>query len=222
METSYKLSGRLKVNAYKTVACEVQLHVSVLEDDPWASFSKKPKSQAYPLEEYRDGVRLVGELSFDDSAREPMKISSGTGANLSDTVTLEVFYSDEPAVTTRFGIVLLNRSATLSIPGNWNEKKYFWQFIMHGSPGGDGLGLFPEDYTGSNFCKVYVCTDFRGSWPYPVSSVVVAKNVKEAKQILLADLKRLNIPLEGDGEFNFTKLDTSKSRCFILNDGKVA
>lgn len=220
MDTNYKLTGRLKINAYKVVACEVQLHVSILEDDPWEAFSDKTKKPIYPLDEYRDGVRLVGEVAFADSDREPMKVVPGTGSNLSESVVLEVFYEDEASVTSRFKIILLNRSATLSIPGNWSEKKYFWQFIMHGPPAEDGLGLFPEDYTGSNQCKVYICTDFRGSWPYPVSSVVVAKNVKEAKELLQADLKRLNIPLEGNGDFSFTKLDVSNSKSFVLNDGK--
>jgi len=222
MEIKYNFKGRLKVNAYKSMDCDVQMHVSVLEDDPWESLADKNKlNTIYPIDQYVDGIRVAGELSFFDQISSPMKISRGTGAGMSESVELELYYSDEPNITSRIKIVFLEKTATIRIQGNYNENKIYWQFCIIGTPLADGMNIFPDDFTGSNTLKVYSCNDFRGVWPYPVSSIIVASNVKEAKRILLHELNRAGIPIEDSGHFTFIKLDLSKSGCFILNDGKV-
>ena len=221
MERKHKFEGRLKINAYKSVPCNVQLHISILEDDPWEALADKKAKTVYPIDQYIDGVRVAGELSFLDQISSPMKINRGTGTGMSENVELEFFYPDEPNVTSRIKIVFIEKTATTRIPSNYNENRVYWQFCMIGKPLSDSINIFPEDFTGSNTLKIYSCTDFRGIWSYPVASVVVASNVKEAKIILCNEMSRAGIPIEGLGDFTFTKLDVSKAGCFILNDGKV-
>jgi hypothetical protein len=217
MDTKHKLTGRLKVNAYKALPCEVQLHISTLEDDPWAGYSNKKKA-AHPENEYIDGVRALGELSFVDQNSSPMKISKGTGAGLSETVTLDVFYEDEPGVSSRLDIVFLEKTASQRVGTNFHETTHYWQFMVHKKPVADTLGLFPEDFTGCNQLKVYTCCDFKDSFR-GATAVVVAKNPKEARQLICERIKALGLPLEGNETFSVVRVDTSKAGCVILHDG---
>lgn len=217
MDTKYKLAGRLKINAYKVVPCEVQLHISTLEDDPWAKQFGKAKKK-YPENEYIDGVRTVGELSFVDQNSSPMKINKGTGAGLSEVCEVDLFYEDEPKITSRVEIVFLERTASHRVVGNMHETKHYWQFMVHKVPVTDGLNLFPPDYTGSNQLKVYTCRDFRGMY-LGASAVVVAMNAKEARVLLEKELAAKGLTVEGDGNFSIVRVDTAKSGCVILHDG---
>lgn len=67
--------------------------------------------------------------------------------------------------------------------------------------------------------RVYYCTDFRGVWPSEVSSLVVAPDKKQAKELLMQQIKAAGLYEEGGDLFTLTELDTSKSQAIILNRG---
>ena len=51
-------NGSLSIGQHKTITCRVDLEVATLEDDEYAEHRDDPS-------QYVDGVRVTGELSFD-------------------------------------------------------------------------------------------------------------------------------------------------------------
>lgn len=201
------LDGDLKIGQYKTISCKVQLEVAVVEDDDWADDIPIDYSQ------FVDGVRVIGELSFDTSPIEwrdkhPVKKS----------VTGELVLSDGEE-TTKINILIVEKSGEVDILPR-QIKRYFWQFFAVGKPAWDKLKIFPENYRGRTMNRIYSCTDFRGYWPVGVASIIVATDKKEAKRLLDAKLKEAGIPPEGDGHYTLTEIDIQSKGAVILNDGK--
>lgn len=201
------LNGDLKIGQYKTIFCKVQLEIAVVEDDDWADDIPIDYSQ------FVDGVRVIGELSFDTSPIEwrdkhPVKKS----------VTAELMLNDGDN-TTKINILLIEQSGAVDILPR-QIKRYFWQFFAIGKPAWDKIGIFPANYRGRTMNRVYSCTDFRGYWPVGVSSVIVATDKKEAKRMLNAKLREAGIPMEGDGNYTLTEIDIQAKGVVILNDGK--
>lgn len=203
------LDGDLRIGQYKTILCKVQLEIAIVEDDDWADDS-------IPIDysQFVDGVRVVGELSFDTS---PIDWRDNHPVKKSTTGQLTLTDGEE---TSKINILLLEKSGEIDILPR-QIKRYFWQFFAVGKPAWDKLKIFPENYRGRSMNRIYSCTNFRGKyWPVGVASVIVANDKKEAKQLLDAKLKEAGIPIEGDGCYTLTEIDIQSKGVAILNDGK--
>lgn len=167
----------------------------------------------YNPNDFIDGLRVTGEFSFDSypiTGRENHPVKKNALGELSLT---------HEGDTSRFNVIVIERTGVVDIEENKRVKRYFWLFFAVGKPMADGLELFPKGYKGRNVYRIYCCTDFRGYWPVGVASVVVARNEAEGRQLLKQKLKEVGIPLEGDGEFNLKEVNTDNPGVFILNDG---
>lgn len=205
----FNFDGSLNIGKYKTISCAVQLEVTTIVDDDWAVDDGIPIDYT----QFVDGVRVIGELSFDTSPidfreKHPVKKSVVGELTLSD--------GDD---TTKINILLIEQSGAVDIIPR-QIKRYFWQFFAIGKPVWDRLKIFPENYRGKNMNRIYSCTDFRGYWPVGVASVIVAMDKKEAKQLLMRQLRDAGIPKEGDGNYTLTEIDIQNKGVVILNDGK--
>lgn len=205
----YVLDGSLKIGQHKAIDCKVQLEVATLEDDEWAD-----DQPAHNHDDYIDGVRVTGELSFDTS---PIQDKHPVQRNV--VAELTVRHEGEQS---RFNVLLLERTGTVDVgpePRRNSIKRYFWLFFALGKPLNDGLELFPDNYRGRNMNRIFTCTDFRGYWPVGVASVIVAKSRTEAHRMLKQKLKEAGIPEEGDGKYTLTELSIEKPGVVILNNG---
>jgi hypothetical protein len=222
MDNFHRLAGRVLVTQPKgkdirevkwTIPCFVELHTSTLNDDDPEWHLSKP---AYPESEYIDGVRIVGELSFEDTAESLYRISAGTGS--CNPCFLELWRIGDHSETSKLPIVFFDKVAsTVSI--NKNYRRHTWQFTTVGPPVHDSLELLPKNYCGSTQLRVFSCVDFRGNWPRPVSAIVVARSRSEARKILKKELESAGVPLEGDGGFTMREMPTGKAAAFIFVDG---
>lgn len=203
------LDGDLKIGQYKTISCKVQLEIAVVEEeDEWAE-------DEIPVDysQFVDGVRVVGELSFDTS---PIEWRDKHPVKKSTTGTLLLRDGEE---TTKINILFIEQSGVTDILPR-QIKRYFWQFFAIGKPAWDKIKIFPENYRGRTMNRIYSCTDFRGYWPVGVASVIVATDKREAKRMLDAKLREAGIPIEGDGNYTLTEIDIQAKGVVILNDGK--
>jgi hypothetical protein len=204
----HNLFGELKIGQHKTIHCAVQLQVTTINDDEWGD-----PNEIIDHTEFVDGVRVVGELSFDTSPIESLEYFP-----IQKSVVAELCLRDDEGLTTKINILFVERSAIVDVNPK-HVKRYFWQFYAIGKPIWDKIGIFPTNYRGKNMNRIYFCTDFRGYWPVGVASVVVAADKKEAKRILDAKLRESNIPIEGDGKYTLTEIDIQTKGAAILNDG---
>lgn len=202
-----KLDGDLKIGQHKTINCAVQLEIEILEYDEWAD-------QTIPIDysNFIDGVRILGELSFDIpplyyNDKHPVRKS----------VMADLILRDDD-VTTRINILFLEKSGE-SVLLKGRIHRYFWQFYAIGKPAWDKIGIFPSNYRGKNMNRFYSCVDFRGYWPVGVASVIVAHDEREALSLLKKQLKDLGIPIEGDGKFKLKEIDIQTKGAVILIDG---
>jgi hypothetical protein len=206
----YVFDGNLKIGPHKQIPVKVQLEVATLEDDEWAD-----DQPAHNPDEYIDGVRMTGELSFDTSP-----ITDGKHPVQRNVVAeLTVRHEGE---SSRFNILLLERTGVVDVgqqPRPQAVKRYFWLFFAIGKPMSDGLELFPQGYRGRNMNRIYTCTDFRGYWPVGVASLIIAKDRTEAHRMLKQKLKEAGIPEEGDGKYTLEEVSIDKAGVFLLNKG---
>lgn len=208
MAYRYNLAGKLIVanNTLKPIQCQVELKIEVID------FEKSKDNN-----NYIGGMKVTGELSYADSNPPKLGLSSGMGAN--NDLRLTVFDSVNglpSSIYSEFNIILFERMGSID---RGLDRIYFWQFTNIGPLLADHLGLFPEDYKFSKNKKVFMCRDFRGNWPYPVSALIVADNRYEAKKILKNKLNVLNIPCFNDDSFTLEEIDTTVSDTYLIQDG---
>lgn len=204
------LNGELKIGQHKSISCNVQLEVATLEDDEWAD-------QTIPVDRdgFIDGVRVIGELSFDaspifDSRDHP--IQKGVLGEL----TLQ-----EIEESTKITVLFLEKSGVSDVVPK-HIKRYFWQFAAVGKPFWDKIGIFPKNYRGKNMNRIYTCTDFGGPWP-GFSAIVVATDKVEAKRLLdakFAEQKILAQGPTGDGRYTLVEVDIQEKGAVVLCDGR--
>ena len=204
MANKYNLSGLLAGPKFST-PCDVQLQVEVCDYENLDKVNP----------DFKNGVKITGELSYIDST--PPSFAFATG--MTPTLTLKPPI-DTSLGETKLSIVLFNSPASTDIG---KQRRYFWQF----SPLDvitDYLGIIPEEFSfihseqAKN--KVFICQDFRGSWPYPVSAVVSAPNKFEAKRILASELKHQKIPCVESQGFTLLEVDCISNFCYIIQDGE--
>lgn len=65
--------------------------------------------------------------------------------------------------------------------------------------------------------KVFTCDDHKGYWPVPTASVVIAKNEKEAHEMLKKELKETH-GIEDD-DFTLKELNPKKRQVEVLSNG---
>lgn len=203
----YKLNGDLVFNQYKAISCEVVLKVETFEYDPWA---KEPQKNS---DDFIDGLKVTGVLSFETSPIYQFQDKHPVKENAIGKLTLR-----DANETTKFNVLITDKKEEKTIIDR-QLKRYSWNFFSLGKPSWDELEIFPKNYKGIKMNRIYSCVDFRGYWPVGVASVVVASNPGEAKEILTKTLKDLDIPLEGDGDFNFVEIDIDQKGAIILNKG---
>lgn len=205
----FVFDGSLKIAQYKSISVKVQLEVDTLDDDDWA----EPDPNHNP-DNYIDGVRITGELSFDTS---PLTGQEKHPVRQNAIGELSIRHEGD---SSRFNILLVERTGVVDLDDNKRVKRYFWLFFAIGKPMSDGLELFPTNYRGRNMNRIFVCTNFRGYWPVGVASLVIAKDKREAKKLLDQKLRDAGIPIEGDGDYTLTEINIDSPGAVILNDGK--
>lgn len=201
----YTFNGDLNIGQYKTISVQTQLEVATRDgDDEYAEDDPND-----PPENYTDGVRVVGELSFDASPiqyldKHPVK--QGVVAQL----TLR-----HEGDSSRFNILLLERTGITDVVPK-KIKRYFWMFFAIGKPMFDGLEIFPKGYKGKNVNRVFTCTNFKGVWPVGVSAVVVARDKRQARQLLNKQLEEKGLPIT---DYTLEEVSLEQPAAVILNDG---
>lgn len=206
MIQNLRLSGDLKFGQYKGISCSVQLQVDIHEDDEWA----EPDPNYNPAN-YTDGVRVVGEFSFDTS---PLGWSDKHPIKPNAVGELLVRDGED---SSKLNILVTEKSGEADIIPK-KVKRYFWQFFVIGKPSWDKLKIFPENYRGvKNMNRVYACTNFRGYWPVGVASVIVATDMRDARRLLNQKLQEVGISVEV--EFDLTEIDLQDKGAVILNNG---
>lgn len=201
-----RLSGDLKFGQHKGIFCAVQLQIDIHEEDDWAESDPN-----YNPANYIDGVRVVGEFSFDTSPivwadKHPVK-PNAIG---------ELIVRDGED-SSKLNILITEKSGESDVVPK-KIKRYFWQFFVIGKPSWDKLKIFPEKYRGiNNMNRVYACTNFRGHWPVGVASVVVAIDKREARRLLTQKLQEAGISVED--KLDLSEIDLQNKGAVILNDG---
>ena len=213
MQEQFTFPGNLTIGQYKSISVTATIKVEVIEDDEYG------ETIDYNPVEYINGVRIDGELFFDttpiqsyyqDGRWQKHPVQKNVQAALS------LHFENE---TSRFNILLLEKGGEVDLVSK-KLRRYFWTFLPIGNPLSDKLGIFPEQYRWPNMVnRVYYCTDFRGVWPSEVSSLVVAPDKRQAKELLMQQIKAAGLYEEGGDLFTLVELDTSKSQAIILNRG---
>lgn len=213
MQEQFTFPGNLTIGQYKSISVTATIKVEVIEDDEYG------ETVDYNPAEYINGVRIDGELFFDttpiqsyyqDGRWQKHPVQKNVQAALS------LHFENE---TSRFNILLLEKGGEVDLVSK-KLRRYFWTFLPIGNPLSDKLGIFPEQYRWPNTMnRIYYCTDFRGVWPSEVSSLVVAPDKRQAKELLMQQIKAVGLYEEGGDLFTLVELDTSKSQAIILNRG---
>ena len=68
--------------------------------------------------------------------------------------------------------------------------------------------------------KLYGCTDHDGHWPVGVSSVVIAHDENEARQLLDAELAKHGLNGFDNKPYTLEKIPQTKPVAVILQDGE--
>lgn len=202
---SYQFDGRLTVGSYKSIPVQTQLQVDIRADDDFAPPAVNDKP-----EDYIDGVRITGELSFDIFPLSPWDKHPVKEKTIGELALLD------QGDLSKFNILLVQKTGYVDILKN-QVRRYFWLFFAVGKPTQDQLEIFPKDYTGVNVNKVFYSTDFRGIWPSEVSSLIVARDKFEAKTLLNKKLEENGIVLDGD--YTLQQLNLNTPQVILLNKG---
>ena len=208
MAHRFNLSGKLIVqnNTLKPIPCQVELKIERID---WEE-SKDSRS-------YLGGVRVTGELSYCDENPPKIALSPGLGSNNDLRLTVFDRANGLPeSIYSEFNIVLFEKMGSVD---RGRDRLYFWQFTNLGPILTDHLNLFPADYKPSIGNKVFLCRDFRGEWPYPVSAVIVAENRYSAGIMLKKLLEAKGIPFVGNDGFTLTEIDLAASSATLIQDG---
>lgn len=207
MITYHTFDGDLKIGQHKTINCTVQLEVAVRDDDEYAEYDPNDNP-----DNYVDGVRVTGELSFDTS---PLQWQDKHPVRKGVTGQLILRHEGD---STSFNVLLVEKTGEADIEPR-KIKRYFWMFFAVGKPNFDKLEIFPKGYTGKKgMNKVFTCTDFRGIWPVGVSSVIVARDRQEARHLLDKALENAGIPQDSI-PYTLAELDLTKPGALLLNTG---
>jgi hypothetical protein len=193
----------LKMGQHKGIDVDVHLEISVRSED-----NDKP-------EDFHEGVRAIGELSFDCYPIGGWKDHPVQKNKVGDLCLCEEGNQN----STRVNILFVDKNGERTILKD-RIRRYIWLFYVIGKPLSDGLEIFPWWYTGKLMNKLFTCTDFRGIWPIGVSSVVVAKDQPEAKRLLIAALKQSGINQPEIHDLTLQEIDLKRPHVAILNTGE--
>lgn len=197
----------LNVGKHKTIDASVCLEVHTRIVDEYAA----PDPNDRP-EDYIDGVRVRGELSFDSwpiqGYNHPVQ------KNVPAVLTLR-----DGEDTTKVNILLAEKNSEQVVVKD-KIKRYFWLFYVVGRPVYDKLELFPKHCRkGNTLNRVFTCTDFRGLWPVGVSSVTIARDSHHAKTLLIEALKKAGINQPEMHDLTMQELDLNQTQAVVLNAG---
>lgn len=196
----------LNIGQHKTIDTDVQLEVATWEDDDYADPDPNDKP-----ENYIDGVRSQGELSFD---AYPLGWNSHpVKKNAVGQLTIR-----DGNDTTKLNVVFIQQNGEQTVIKD-RIKRYFWLFFVIGKPISDGLELFPYWQRGQNVNKLFTCTDFRGIWPVGVSSLVIARDQVQAKKLLVEALQNAGINQPEVNDLTLQEVDLKRSHALVLNKG---
>jgi len=67
--------------------------------------------------------------------------------------------------------------------------------------------------------KVFVCDDHDGFYPVGVSSIIVAKDRRQAKKLLNEQLKIFRLETSKDCPYTLREIPTDSPIAIIINDG---
>lgn len=213
-----QLSGNLQFGQYKSINCKVDLEIDQHEEDEWA----KPDLNYNP-DNYINGIRVTGEFNFDTSPID-WRTKHPVVLNAIGQLTIHQQIEDAPlhlniSSSSKFNILITEKISEIDLVPK-KIKRYFWQFFIVGKPVWDNINIFPNDYIGVKMNRIFYCTNFRGYWPASVSSVIVAKDKEDARQILTTQLKLLSIPIEDSDDFILDEINLNKREAIILNNGE--
>jgi hypothetical protein len=204
MAKNYNLNGLLSGPKFST-ACEVQLKVEICDFEDLNKVAP----------DFKHGIKIQGELSYLDSVPPTFAVTTGMAAKL----TLK-HPTDNTLGETKCNIVLFNTQASTDIG---KQRMYFWQFLPLEIIT-DNLEIIPKEYSFSNIektiNKVFLCQDFRGSWPYPVCAVISAPNKYEARKVLAQQLQQMKIPFVSHEGFTLVEVDCNNNYAYVIQDGE--
>jgi len=200
------LKGVLSSNSdKKNISCDVQIRFEKLED-----IAESSPSFVYSSSDYIDGYRIDGELSFIDN-------TNSKDLSFADCYNLTVWYESDPKTTTLFRVFLYSRGHSSGAKGV-NLIKKFFRFVATGVPTSDSIGLFPEEYTGTNSDKMYFCTCLHQNLLEDFSAVIVCKNKFEAKSILQNKLNQLSFGHIDMSWFCFKLLNLQETKIHVFKN----
>lgn len=197
------------IGKHRSIDVFVNLEVISRTEDEYAEPDPTDKD-----EDYVDNLRLQGELFFDAF---PI---GWFDHPINKNVVGELSVSDN-GQSSVFNIFFTDKSCEQET-GQGKVKRYFWKFLGLGKPKLDNLEIFPEWYKDRkiNMNRLYTCTDFRGIWPIGVSSIVVASDKVQARNILLAALKKAGINQPEMNSLTLEEVDMRQAKAIVLNIGE--
>lgn len=132
MIQNYLFPGEIKIGQHKPVSGNVQLEVATYKPDAFS-----PRKPEYPEDQYTDGLRVMGELSFDS---KPLQPADKHPIKTNAVGELIVRFEGD---STRFNVLVTEKTGESVVVPN-RVRRYFWQFVMFGKCKFDGLELFPK------------------------------------------------------------------------------
>lgn len=185
----YFKNGNLILPSEKTLYVNVEMFVETIDDDPFKEIIN-PK-------EFVNGVKITGEISFEQTVDCKNKLLPNT------TAYLKILDGDKGS---SFNILLTEQTGESDILPK-KLKRYFWSFLPIGDPEYDKLEIFPVQYKRPNkINRIYYLSG------YEKTILIVAQNKKEAYNLILnSDLdQQYNI-------LNLQELDTNNSGIKVLD-----
>lgn len=154
-----------------------------------------------------ENKQVTGELSFES----PPLAWNDQHVKKNSTGTLTVADGED---SSKFNVLLVESTNEHTLIKD-RLKRYFWLFFVIGKPIYDSLEIFPVETM-----KVFTSTDFRGLWPVGVSSVVIAQDMRAARSLLTAALKKSGIDQPEIKDLTLQELDLSCPTALVLNKGE--
>ena len=190
--------GDLKIGQYSNITCNVELKIDIHSDSMWID-----SNPDYDPNNYCDGVRIEGELSFDVSPLNSFNTKHPVKNNAVGELVFKKY-----AENSKLNIIIVEQTSVVEIvPGK--IFRYFWLFFVVGKPIWDGLKIFPNNYRGVNVNKIYSCVNFRGDF----IAVITALSRIEAEELLKAKLLENKIQLT---DWKIKEIDVMKKEVNIL------
>src|SRR5581483_4184749 len=136
----------LNIGQHKTIDSSIHLEIKTRVEDEYADPDPNDKP-----EDYTDGVRATGELSFDSW---PVDLKHPVKTNAIGQLTVH----DGPD-TSRFNVMFVQKNGEQTLMKDESRnivklKRYYWLVYVIGRPITDGAEIFPEWYRGKLVNKV--------------------------------------------------------------------